>query len=110
LHISVLNANGTLRWSRSVADAGEENPPATDRVDAAIAPDGRVIVVFDANNQYPDFPGTGRVILGRMFSATGVPVGPIFRVSEKAGEFPPDAVGLSRHPRVTWRDDVIAVV
>ncbi len=110
LHISVLNANGSLRWSRTVADENDENAPATDRADAAIAPDGRVIVVFDANNRYPDFPGSGRVIMGRMFSATGQAAGPIFRVSEKAGEFPPDAVGLSRHPRVAWRGDVIAIV
>ena len=110
LHVSVLNANGTLRWSRSVADEGDENPPGTDRVDAAIAPDGRVIVVFDANNQYPDYPGSGRVIMGRMFSATGEAVGPIFRVSEKAGEFPPAATGLSRHPRVAWRGNLAAVV
>ena len=110
LQVTVLNANGTLRWSRHVADEADENPPATDRVDAAIAPDGRVIVVFDAANQYPEAPGSGRVILGRMFSATGSAIGPIFRVSEKEGEFPPNALGLSRHPRVAWRNGLIAVV
>lgn len=110
LRITVLNANGSLRWSRFLADEGDENPPNTDRVDAAIAPDGRVIVVFDANNQYVDSPGSGRVIMGRMFSATGEAIGPIFRVSEKTGEFPPEALGLSRHPRVAWRGDTIAVV
>ncbi|MBX3733748.1 MAG: hypothetical protein KF791_14280 [Verrucomicrobiae bacterium] len=110
LHLSVLNADGSLRWSRPVADEGDENPPNTDRVDAAIAPDGRVIVVFDASNQYPDFPDSGRVVFGRMFTATGQAVGPIFRVSEKPGEYPPEALGLSRHPRVAWRGDTIAIV
>jgi hypothetical protein len=45
--VTVLNADGTLRWSRRVVDASVTNPPASDRVDAAIAPDGRVIAVWD---------------------------------------------------------------
>ncbi len=104
--VGVFNTDGSLRWARQVGDEG--NLPNTDRMDAAIAPDGRVVVIFDATNQYPG--ETNRVIFGRMFSPIGEPVGPIFRVSEKTGEYPPGAFGFSRHPRVAWRNGLLAVV
>jgi hypothetical protein len=107
--VAVLNANGSLRWARQVADEGDDNLPNSDRLDAAISADGRVVVIFDAANQFPD-GGTQRAMLGRMFSATGQAITPIFRVSEKSGEYPPDALGFARHGRVAWRGNLVAMV
>jgi hypothetical protein len=99
--VTVLNANGTLRWSRKVADAGDPDPTA-DRVDAAIAPDGRVIAAWD------DSTGGLQLPQARMFNRSGDPVGEIFWVSER------DQTGvasfLGRRPRVAWRGNTVAII
>ena len=100
--ITVLNANGTLRWSRSAAD--EFEILNSDRVDAAIAADGRVVVVFDETMTDPlRFPQA------RLFSASGVPIGSRFWVSERDQPAPTGtATAASRVPRVDWRGNTIA--
>src|SRR5947208_14629038 len=49
--VTVFNANGTVRYSRKVADpADNATGGGSDRLDAAISADGRVIVAFQAAN------------------------------------------------------------
>lgn len=99
--VTVLNADGTVRWSRKVADDGDPNP-AADRMDGAIAPDGRVIAVWD------DASGGVRLPQARMFNRSGDPVGEIFWVSER------DQGGIAtfagQQARVAWRGNTIAIV
>ena len=100
--VAVLNANGTLRWSRSVSD--DLTLAAPGRCDVGIDALGRVAVVYD------DAAGTGgnaKIILGRIFDATGKPLGKTFYVSEK--ELPDPATLESKNPRVSFRNDSIAV-
>lgn len=100
--VTVLNADGTLRWSRSVADDLELINPG--RCDVGIDSLGRVAVVF------ADASGTGGnapIILGRVFNAQGEPVGGTFHVSER--ELPDAGTLESRNPRVAFRNDTIAV-
>jgi hypothetical protein len=98
---TVINTNGTIRYSKgAITDVTLTNP---DRVDAAIYPDGRVLVVFD------DAGFTGaRIVLGRFLKADGTPDGPTFYVSEIES---PDAGPLNeaRRPRAAWRNNVVAV-
>jgi len=101
--LTVLNANGTLRWSRSVAD--DLNLLAPGRCDVGIDSLGRVAVVFD------DASGTGgsaKLVMARVFDATGKPLGKTFHVSEK--ELPVADTLEARNPRVAFRNDSIAVV
>lgn len=101
--VTVLNADGTLRWSKTVSDDLELINPG--RCDVGIDSLGRVAVVYD------DASGTGgnaRIVLGRVFDATGKPLGKTFYVSEK--ELPTADTFESRNPRVSFRNDTIAVV
>jgi len=107
--LTVLNANGTLRWSRAVADTNDTF--VANRVDAAIATDGRVIAVWDSAlpNASPNGV-TNRLIQARLFSATGVPLGGRFVVSEWENPANPATVYTSEIPRVAWRNDTIAIM
>ncbi|MBI2950109.1 MAG: hypothetical protein HYY23_20945 [Verrucomicrobia bacterium] len=102
--LTVLNStNGSVRWSRAVADDLTLNGP--DRLDAAIDPSGRVIAVFDDTSASG---GANRLVLGRMFDETGKPVGGTFFVSEK--EVAGAATQDSRDARAAWRGGLAAVV
>jgi hypothetical protein len=97
-----------LRYSRAVADAPEIID--SDRVDAAIAPDGRAIVVWDSPLKSAIVDETNRVIQARMFSASGTPLGGSFVVSEWDHPSNLTITNNARVPRVAWRDDTIAIV
>jgi len=101
--LTVLNANGTLRWSKTVADDLELLAPG--RCDVGIDSLGRVAVVFDDT---AGAVGNGRIILGRVFDAAGKPLGKTFYVSEK--ELPAPETLESKNARVAFRNDSIAVV
>ena len=99
--VTVLNANGTLRYSRAVGDTGDL--PFSERVDAAIAPEGLVIAVFD------DTRAIGvRLPYARMFDANGVPASDVFSVSER--DNPANAIAYGRRPRAAWRGTTVAIV
>lgn len=99
--VTVLSTNGTVRYSKSVAD--DLTLASAGRADAAIDADGNVIVVFEAKYN-ADSPAT---IMGRRFDSTGKPLGGSFYVSEK--EAPGLATGASAGPRVAWRNGQVAV-
>ncbi len=102
--VTVLNTNGTVRFSKSVAD-DLTGLTSVGRLDAAISRDGNVIVVFsgkyDINNSYNS-------VMGRRFDAAGNPVGGTFYVSEK--ESPDLLPNEASSPRVAWRNGQVAVV
>jgi len=100
--VTVLNANGTVRFSKAVAT--DLTLASVDRVDAAIDPDGNVIVVFAAKF---DAGNPNRLIMGRRFGPTGTPVGGTFYVSEK--ELPDASTPEANGPRVAWRAGQVAV-
>ncbi len=100
--VSVINTNGTVRWSKEVSEDLELVNPG--RCDVAIDALGRVAVVYD------DAAGTGgnaKIILGRVFDAQGTPLGKTFYVSEK--ELPDAGTLESRNARVAFRNDTVAV-
>ena len=109
--LTVLNADGTLRYSRSVTGTNADGTwPNGDRGDVAISDDGSVICVFDATNNDPGFPG--RVPQARRFDPCGRPVGPVFYVSERDNPTNTSVAVVSNgndRPRVAWRGDKIAV-
>jgi hypothetical protein len=70
---TVLNADGSVRWSRDVAN--DMILTAANASSAAIDESGQVIVVFAAK---VDPAVTGRSVMGRRFDATGNPVGAHF--------------------------------
>lgn len=100
--LTVLNTNGAVRFSKSVADDLEL--ATVGGSDVAIDPDGNVIVVFDAT------PGTAsmRSVMGRRFNAAGEPLGGTFYISEK--ELPDQIFLNSSTPRIAWRNNQVAVV
>jgi hypothetical protein len=103
--LTVLNANGTLRYSRKVADEGAPDPVTGD-VDAAIAADGRVIAVWDDNSA-----GGVPSPQGRIFGPFGDPVGSIFWLSERDQPAPGGTSTVAAEtPRVAWRDNRVAVI
>jgi len=101
--VTVLNTNGTVRWSRDVSD--DLTLVSVGRGDAAITESGEVVVVFNA---VPTAVTTNSVVLGRRFDAAGNPVGGTFYVSEK--EMPNPATPPSVNPRVAYRNDKVAIV
>ena len=97
----VINTDGSLRWA---ASATTDFPSLnSDRIDAGIAADGRVIVVYADSS----LSGVG-LIQARIFSAAGTPQGAPFIVSET--ETPGVATFAARNPRVAWRGSEIAVI
>ena len=100
--LTVLSTNGTVRYSKSVAD--DLTLATVDRADAAMDTNGEVLVVFnakyDANNP--------SLVMGRRFDATGKPVGGTFYVSEK--ELPDPATLDATGPRVALRNGQAAVI
>lgn len=105
VYVTVYNADGTVRYHRAVADEGETN--YAEQVDAAIAPDGRVVVVMDDRTAAGITGQTNRLILGRIFDRDGKAMGPCFYVSERENPF--IATKDSLRPKVAWRDNMIAV-
>lgn len=101
VHLTVLNADGTLRFHR-VASEGEFVNAG--RVDGAIDASGRTVVVWTD----VEILGTIRIPVGRVFDADGEPLTDVFYLSEN--ETVDNIVGESRRPRVAWRDNLIATV
>jgi hypothetical protein len=104
--VTVINADGTLRWSRPVQDESDpiDNTGLTD-VDGAIDQYGRVVVVF-ASRLLPNYTS---YIQARLFSKAGVPLGPRFVVSEWENPANTEALYDSSNPRVAWRGSQVAV-
>ena len=105
VYVTVYNADGTVRYHRPVADAGQTN--YAEQVDAAIAPDGRVIVVMDDRSTATAYGHTNRVMLGRIFDKTGNAMGPAFYISERENPLIDTKGGV--RPKVAWRNNLIAV-
>lgn len=100
--LTVLNASGTVKYSKSVAD--DLTLASAEAADAAISTNGEVIVVFSGLYD-PSYQNT---IMGRRFDATGSPVGGTFYVSEL--ELLDPATPAAYGPRVAWRNGQVAVV
>jgi hypothetical protein len=100
--VTVLNADGTVRWSRDVAD--DLILTSVERGDAAINENGEVVVVFTAGID------AMKVAVGRLFDATGKPMGGTFFISEKEVPDPNNPpLAVSQRPRVAWRNGILAV-
>jgi hypothetical protein len=113
--VTVINADGTLRWSRKVQDDSDPiDTSAVPDVDAAIDPSGRVIVVFCCPGVTNGDGGVLKVTQARFFDKAGNPLGPRFVVSEResqAGENAnPFTVGSASEPRVAWRGNHVVFV
>ncbi len=102
--VTVLNADGTVRWSKNVAD-DLPNMVSVGRTDAAIDANGNVVVVF--SGKY-DSSAVYDLVMGRRFDASGNPVGGTFYVSEK--ESPDLFPARANNPRVAWRNGQVVVV
>ena len=100
--VTVLNTNGTVRWTRDVSD--DLVVTGVERGDAAINELGEVVVVYSASPG--DFLLSG--IIGRRFDAAGNPVGGSFYVGEN--ELPDRAANASRNARAAWRNGQIAII
>lgn len=100
--VTVLNADGTLRYSKTVSD--DLTLASPNSADAAIDADGNVVVVYSAKF---DAANPNRLVMGRRFDATGKAVGKTFYVSEK--ELPDPNTGNAQSPRVAWRNGAVAV-
>src|SRR5262249_31366033 len=101
--VTVLNTDGSLRYSRAVSD--DVPLSGSDRVDAGIDSLGRVVAAFD------DAAGTAnnvRLVRGRLFSRDGSPAGNTFYVSEV--ETPASVTFDSRRPRVAMRSGNVAII
>ena len=106
--VTVLNANGTVRWTRDVSDDMPILAGGVDGGDVAINEAGEVIAVFSAKLE--GYPAGYYVTMGRRFDATGCPLGGTFYVSEKEVPnviTPPE---YARNPRVAWRNGTAAVI
>lgn len=102
--VTVLNADGTVRWSRDVAD--DKILTSVKETTAAIDESGQVVVMFNAK---PD-PSLQQSIMGRRFDATGSAVGGTFYIGET--EIPDLGAPLpngSSNPKAAWRNGSIAV-
>lgn len=106
--VSVLNADGSLRYSKKASDDVAILSPG--RVDAAIDDLGRVLVAYDAALPFDDGSATvvnPRIVMARLFDPSGNPLGGTFYVSEK--ELPAVGTPESRRPRVAFRNGVAVV-
>lgn len=112
--VTVLNADGTLRYSRKVGDLAD-NPTGggSDRLGVDMAADGRVIVAFQAGNNDTNNPSFFGLPQARIFDPCGRPIGPVFYLSERDNPTNP-AVTISNgdrgRPRVAWRGSTIAAM
>ncbi|MCI0538678.1 MAG: CHRD domain-containing protein, partial [Verrucomicrobiales bacterium] len=107
VRLTVLNADGSLRYSRSVTDVPLKS---VGRADAAITSSGQVFAVFSATYEGGPVAEDGSdvsVVMGRLFEAAGDPAGGTFYVSEK--EVPTAKPLLARNPRVAWRGNTAVV-
>jgi len=93
---------GTLRWT---AVATDDMPFAqVSGVDCAVNDAGYVLVVWcDAEQLVLE----NTILFGRFFNPDGTPKSGSFYISERAT--PENNIGPCVDPRVTWRNDVIAV-
>jgi len=109
--VTVLNANGTVRYSRQLTDPGVLGTGGgSDRMGAGIAADGRVIVAFQAQNTDTN-NAIGGLPQARLFDPSGNPIGPVFYVSER--ETPANALagnGGAGRPRAAFRGNTVAVM
>ena len=109
--VTVINADGTLRWSRKVQDESDpiSNGGASADVDAAIDQFGRVIVVFNAASA-TNFEVVSYTTQARFFDKSGNPLGPRFIVSETESQLgvAGNAI-LTQTPRVAWRGNNVVV-
>jgi hypothetical protein len=103
--VTVLNANGTVRYSRNVSDQTMTSVGGTD---AAINGAGEVIVVYGAKF---DVANPGRTVLGRRFKADGTAGGNTFFVSEvdRPAPDPLGSLAEATDPRIAWRGNLVAV-
>jgi len=106
--VTVLNSDGTLRWSRKAAE--DHETIGADRVDAAIAHDGRVIAAWDDNKSWTG-GAAYRLPQARVFKATGAPLANRFWISERDQPAPGGTGSLAgQRPRVAWRDNCVAII
>ena len=106
--VTVINADGTLRWSRKVQDDSDPiDTSAVGDVDAAIDALGRVVVVFCSPGLTNGDNSIYTVTQARFFDRAGNPVGPRFVVSERENQAFETAnfgsIGPASAPRVAWR-------
>jgi hypothetical protein len=103
--VTVLNTNGTVRYSKSVSE--DVAITAAERADVAIDETGRVLVVYDAQLSFDEGATLVRSVMGRLLDRDGNFLGGTFYVSEK--ELPAAATLESRRPRAAWRGDLAAI-
>ncbi|MBE0545094.1 MAG: hypothetical protein IH623_27455, partial [Verrucomicrobia bacterium] len=102
--VTVLNADGTVRWSRNAAD--DKSLTGFNGTSAAIDELGQVVVVFSARLD----PTMSQAIMGRRFDAEGNAVGGTFYVGEtEIPSFDSPVFFDSDSPKVAWRDGSVAV-
>lgn len=109
--VTVINADGSIRYSRRVADDDTATGGGSDRMGAGISQDGRVVVAFQAANNDPANVNLFGLPQARLFDPCGNPIGPVFYVSER--ETPANAVasnGGDGRPRVAFRGETVAVM
>ena len=107
--VTVINADGTLRWSRKVQDDSDPITGAPNGdVDAAIDPAGRVIVVFNGPTA-TNFDIALYTVQARLFDKSGNPLGPRFVVSETESLVDPLNPNGNGTPRVSWRGNNVVI-
>jgi hypothetical protein len=109
--VTVINADGSIRYSRRVADDDTATGGGTDRLGAGISEDGRVVVAFQAANNDPANTSLFGLAQARLFDPCGNPIGPVFYLSER--ETPANALvsnGSRGRPRVAFRGNTIAAM
>ncbi len=102
--VTVLNADGTVRWSRDAAD--DKVLSGLSGTSAAIDESGQVVVVFSARPEST----LQQAIMGRRFDATGKAAGGTFYVGET--EIPNLASPLTYaadNPKVASRNGAVTV-
>jgi hypothetical protein len=103
--VTVLNANGTVRYSKSVSE--DVGITGASRADVAIDETGRVLVAYDAQLSFDDGATLVRLVMGRLLDQNGNFLGGTFYVSEK--ELPAATTLEARRPRAAWRGNLAAI-